>query len=435
MKKNNKIKNVVAVLIAATMITSSLSSCKAFDFFGSSSDSTIDSSVESTDVNEVESESTVVDETESEPSDDSSTTTQTQKETERETTSKQTTTTTKKSIFDIFTPKTTTTKKTTTTTKAQTSATNNNGTTTSTTKATTTTTKATQAQKTDYEIKFSSNNGVVLTSYKTSSSLYNKWRNSDISAQGNLFGANNVLIKESYGTCSITCSNTSLNKSISIKSSNSSVLSVDEIANNNPDDGVVFKANGTGKATITASIPNNTKTFSFTVAVVSEEQVIKKYQKEAMRLINEYRSKASVDPLQADNGMKKTAETRAKECRQKFEDAMAAGQNEFTAEFAHTRPDGSTYAKAFPDKYLHGGWGVNENVGVGQPTPLRIAKSWYSSSGHRTTMLSTNYDRGYVGLSIADDGRFYWVLNVAGLSNATGYEVSEEDKAIEPVRD
>ena len=217
MKKNNKIKNVVAVLIATTMITSSLSSCKAFDFFGSSSDSTIDSSVESTDVNEVESESAIVDETESESSDDSSTTTQ--KDTERETTSKQTTTTTKKSIFDIFTPKTTTTKKTTTTTKAQTSATNNNGTTTSTTKATTTTTKATQAQKTDYEIKFSSNNGVVLTSYKTSSSLYNKWRNSDISAQGNLFGANNVLIKGSYGTCSITCSNTSLNKSISIKSS------------------------------------------------------------------------------------------------------------------------------------------------------------------------------------------------------------------------
>ena len=417
MKKNNKIKNVVAVLIAATMITSSLSSCKAFDFFGSSSDSTIDSSVESTDVNEVESESAIVDETESESSDDSSTTTQ--KDTERETTSKQTTTTTKKSIFDIFTPKTTTTKKTTTTTKAQTSATNNNGTTTSTTKATTTTTKATQAQKTDYEIKFSSNNGVVLTSYKTSSSLYNKWRNSDISAQGNLFGANNVLIKGSYGTCSITCSNTSLNKSISIKSSNSSVLSVDEIVNNNPDDGVVFKANGTGKATITASIPNNTKTFSFTVAVVSEDQVISTYEKEAMRLINNYRADAGVSALIEASDLKLTAEVRANECMQKFEKAFAEGQTEFSNTFAHTRLDGSPYARAFPASYLTGGWLVNENVGVGQPTPLRIAKSWYSSSGHRTTMLSTNYDRGHIGLSISDNGRFYWVLNVAGPSNAT----------------
>lgn len=433
MKKNNKIKNVVAVLIAATMITSSLSSCKAFDFFGSSSDSTIDSSVESTDVNEVESESAIVDETESESSDDSSTTTQ--KDTERETTSKQTTTTTKKSIFDIFTPKTTTTKKTTTTTKAQTSATNNNGTTTSTTKATTTTTKATQTQKTDYEISFNSERGVIISNYMTPSNIYTKWHNSDITAQGNIFGADYVLVKDSYGGLSLKCSNSGYNNMINVKTSNKSVLSVYEIEATSNYTGVILKANGTGKATITVSIPNNTKTFSFTVAVVTEDQVIKKYQKEAMRLINEYRSNAGVDPLQADNGMKKTAETRAKECRQKFEDAMAAGQNEFTAEFAHTRPDGSTYAKAFPDKYLHGGWGVNENVGVGQPTPLRIAKSWYSSSGHRTTMLSTNYDRGYVGLSIADDGRFYWVLNVAGLSNATGYEVSEEDKAIEPVRD
>lgn len=374
----------------------------------------------------------------------SSTTTQTQQSTNEETTTKQTTTTTK-SFFDIFTPKTTTTtrkatttsKKTTTTTsnRTQTSTTNStrSTTTTTTTKATTTTTKATQAQKTDYSI--SVNLPLSFNSSKTSQSIYNKWGNSDIEAQGALFGSNYVLLKDSYGGLSLKCSNSDFNNKITAVTSNSSIISITEIRNTFNYTGITLKANSAGKATITASIPNNTKTFSFTVAVVTEDQVIKKYQKEAMRLINEYRSNAGVDPLQADNGMKKTAETRAKECRQKFEDAMAAGQNEFTAEFAHTRPDGSTYAKAFPDKYLHGGWGVNENVGVGQPTPLRIAKSWYSSSGHRTTMLSTNYDRGYVGLSIADDGRFYWVLNVAGLSNATGYEVSEEDKAIEPVRD
>ena len=342
----------------------------------------------------------------------SSTTTQTQQSTNEETTTKQTTTTTK-SFFDIFTPKTTTTtrkatttsKKTTTTTsnRTQTSTTNStrSTTTTTTTKATTTTTKATQAQKTDYSISFNNSNGVMLTSYKTPSALYAKWGNSDLNAQGALFGADYVLIKGGYGACSIVCSNSSKNNEIIIKSNNS-VIEISEIIGNNPREGVILKANGAGKATITASIPNNTKKFSFTVAVVTEDQVIKKYQKEAI-----------------------------------FEDAMAAGQTSFTAEFAHTRPDGSTYAKAFPDKYLHGGWLVNENVAVGYEVPVSMCRGWYNSSGHRTTMLSTHYDRGYVGLSIADNGRFYWTLEVAGLSNATveGGEVSDEDKAIEPVRD
>ena len=418
MKKNNKIKNVVAVLIAATMITSSLSSCKAFDFFGSSSDSTIDSSVESTDVNEVESESAIVDETESESSDDSSTTTQ--KDTERETTSKQTTTTTKKSIFDIFTPKTTTTKKTTTTTKAQTSATNNNGTTTSTTKATTTTTKATQAQKTDYSI--SVNLPLSFNSSKTSQSIYNKWKNSDVEAQGALFGSDYVLLKDSYGGLSLKCSNSDFNNKITAVTSNSSIISITEIKNTFNYTGITLKANGTGKATITASIPNNTKTFSFTVAVVTEDQVISTYEKEAMHLINNYRANAGVSALSNDSGLKSAAKTRAREC---------------ATTFSHTRPDGSTYAKAFPDKYLQGGWLVNENIAKGYEVPVSACRGWYNSSGHRTTMLSTNYDRAGLAVYIADNGTFYWVLDVAGLSNATveGGEVSDEDKAIEPVRD
>ena len=417
MKKNNKIKNVVAVLIAATMITSSLSSCKAFDFFGSSSDSTIDSSVESTDVNEVESESTIVDETESEPSDDSSTTTQTQKETERETTSKQTTTTTKKSIFDIFTPKTTTTKKTTTTTKAQTSATNNNGTTTSTTKATTTTTKATQTQKTDYSI--SVNLPLSFNSSKTSQSIYNKWKNSDVEAQGALFGSDYVLLKDSYGGLSLKCSNSDFNNKITAVTSNSSIISITEIKNTFNYTGITLKANGTGKATITASIPNNTKTFSFAVAVVTEDQVISTYEKEAMRLINNYRANAGVSALSNDSGLKSAAKTRAREC---------------ATTFSHTRPDGSTYAKAFPDKYLQGGWLVNENIAKGYEVPVSACRGWYNSSGHRTTMLSTWYDRAGLAVYIADNGTFYWVLDVAGPSGMIDFDDSETAIDEEPAK-
>ena len=264
--------------------------------------------------------------------------------------------------------------------------------------------------------KFSSK-GLGLSNYKTPSSLFNKWHNSDLIAQGSLFGSDYVLIKGGYGGCAIACDNASFNKSIVVKSSNTSVLTIDEITNNNPDDGVYLKANGTGKATITASIPNNTKTFSFTVAVVSEEQVISTYEKEAMRLINNYRANAGVSALSNDSGLKSAAKTRAREC---------------ATTFSHTRPDGSTYAKAFPDKYLQGGWLVNENIGKGQPTPLRIAKSWYSSSGHRTTMLSTNYDRAGIALYIADDGIFYWALDVAGPSGMIDFDDSESAIDEEP---
>ena len=244
----------------------------------------------------------------------------------------------------------------------------------------------------------------MLTSYKTPSALYAKWGNSDLNAQGALFGADYVLIKGGYGACSIVCSNSSKNNEIIIKSNNS-VIEISEIIGNNPREGVILKANGAGKATITASIPNNTKTFSFTVAVVTEDQVISTYEKEAMRLVNQYRANAGVSALALDSGLKSAAKTRARECATKF---------------SHTRPDGTDYARAFPDKYLQGGWLVNENIAKGYEVPVSACRGWYNSSGHRTTMLSTNYDRAGLAVCIADNGTFYWVLDVAGPSGYTG---------------
>ena len=429
--KNNKIKNIMAVLITAAMITSSLSSCKAFDFFGSSSDSTIDSSTESENVNEIESE--IIDENSENTEDTESvsqieidswtddnaiTTTQTQQSTNEETTTKQTTTTTTKSFFDIFTPKTTTTtrkatttsKKTTTTTsnRTQTSTTNStrSTTTTTTTKSTTTTTKATQAQKTDYSI---SESAELIFSSRNSNSFLNKWYNSDLTAQGSLFGATYVLISNSYGGMGLKCSNSAYSGKINVTSNNASV-SVVEVQNNSDHTGIILKANNTGKATITASIPNNTKTFSFTVAVVTEDQVISTYEKEAMRIVNQYRANAGVPALALDSGLKSAAKTRAKECAIKF---------------SHTRPDGTDYARVFPDKYLHGGWLVNENIAKGYEVPVSACRGWYNSSGHRTTMLSTNYDRAGLAVCIADNGTFYWVLDVAGPSGMIDFDDSE----------
>ena len=420
--KNNKIKNIMAVLITAAMITSSLSSCKAFDFFGSSSDSTIDSSTESENVNEIESE--IIDENSENTEDTESvsqieidpwtddnaiTTTQTQQSTNEETTTKQTTTTTTKSFFDIFTPKTTTTTRKATTTSKKTTTTTSNRTQTSTTnstRSTTTTTQATQttqAQQTDYSI--SVNLPLSFNSSKTSQSIYNKWGNSDIEAQGALFGSNYVLLKDSYGGLSLKCSNSDFNNKITAVTSNSSIVSITEIRNTFNYTGITLKANSAGKATITASIPNNTKTFSFTVAVVTEDQVISTYEKEAMRLVNQYRANAGVSALALDSGLKSAAKTRARECATKF---------------SHTRPDGTDYARAFPASFLDGSFSVNENIAKGYEVPVSACRGWYNSSGHRTTMLSTWYDRAGLAVYIADNGTFYWVLDVAGPSGYTG---------------
>lgn len=144
-----------------------------------------------------------------------------------------------------------------------------------------------------------------------------------------------------------------------------------------------------GKATITASIPNNSKTYSFTVAVVTEDKVISTYKNQAMSIINGYRADAGVPALTADAEMKSVAKLRAAECATKF---------------SHTRPDGTDYARAFPSKYLDGNWHVNENITKGYTTPQSMCRGWYGSSGHKRTMLSANYTHGNVGLYIADNG-------------------------------
>ena len=384
--------------MAAAVMTATLAGCKAFDFFGSPSDAAETSSAGSMtegDASSAEESASAVTQT-----------------TTEEITIKQTTTAAGKAGADSVTPETTTATSAKTA-KAIASATNKkatNGTTqAATTKgknaATTTTAKDAPAQNTDFGI--SVNLPLSFNSSKTASSIYYKWRNSDINAQGSLFGTDYLLIKDSYGGMSLKCSNSNYNNTITAITSNSSIVSITEIKNTPDYTGITLKANGTGKATITASIPNNTKTFSFTVAVVTEDQVISTYEKEAMRIINQYRAEAGVSALSIDAGLKSTAQIRAKECATKF---------------SHTRPDGSDYAKAFPASFLDGSFSVNENIGMGQPTPLRIAKSWYSSSGHRTTMLSTWYDRAGLAVYLADDGIFYWSLDVAGPSGYTGGE-------------
>ena len=322
------------------------------------------------------------------------------------TTKKATTTTTKKSIFDFLKPdNTTTTKKTTTTTKNSTTTTKKattttKNTTTTTTKNTTTTTQS--AVKTSYEI--SVNVGMSISASKTSSALYKKWGNSGIESQGSLFGANYVLVKDTYGGMSLKCSNASLNDDIIVKSSNTSIVSIAEVKNTTNYTGVTLKAAGTGTATITASIPNNSKTFSFTVKVVTESDVISKYESKVMSLINEYRSNAGVAKLTTASNLKSPARTRAKECSQSF---------------SHTRPNGTSFATAFQSAYSASEWHVNENIAKGQSLPGNAVKAWYNSSGHRTTMLSTHYTKGNVGLYIADNGTFYWALEVVGPSGAT----------------
>lgn len=413
--QNYIIKNVAIVLASAMMLGTV--GCTGLEVSYDTSSEPVVSEIVSDETPDEFQDGEIVDEVE--PADDdpddnksvasTSAATTTTKKAATTTTKKATTTTTKKSIFDFFKPdNTTTTKKTTTTTKNSTTTTKKattttKNTTTTTTKNTTTTTTQ-SAVKTSYSI--SMDGDFLINSGLTSSALYKKWGNSGIESQGSLFGANYVLVKDTYGSFGVKCSNSSSNDQITVKSSNASVVSIVSTSANSTHTrvGVTLKAVSTGTATITASIPNNSKTFSFTVKVVTESDVISKYESKVMSLINEYRSNAGVAKLTTASNLKSPARTRAKECSQSF---------------SHTRPNGTSFATALPLTYTSGGWSGNENIAKGQSLPGNAVKAWYNSSGHRTTMLSTRYTKGNVGLYITDNGTFYWALEVVGPSGAT----------------
>lgn len=113
---------------------------------------------------------------------------------------------------------------------------------------------------------------------------------------------------------------------------------------------------------------------------------IEEYKDELIRLTNEEREKAGLEPYEVDDVAMEFAQIRAEELSEKF---------------SHERPNGDqtgTYSH-----YLFG-----ENIAMRQKSPQSVIDAWMGSSVHRAAILSKNTE--YFGVGVYEkNGTLYWV--------------------------
>lgn len=118
------------------------------------------------------------------------------------------------------------------------------------------------------------------------------------------------------------------------------------------------------------------------------------FKTEVLRLINEERSQAKLEPLTIHQQVESLAQVRA---------------NEITQLFSHTRPNGQdtfTIIKEAGIDYRY----LGENIAAGHSTPQAVVNAWMKSEGHRANILSDKFTEIGIGYVNADtEYKHYWV--------------------------
>ena len=113
---------------------------------------------------------------------------------------------------------------------------------------------------------------------------------------------------------------------------------------------------------------------------------IEEYKDELIRLVNEERTEAGLEPYEVHDVAMEFAQIRAEEISEKF---------------SHERPNGDQTGT-----YSHYTFG--ENIAKGQDTPQEVMEDWMGSSGHRAAIMSKEDE--YFGVGIYEkNGTLYWV--------------------------
>lgn len=99
---------------------------------------------------------------------------------------------------------------------------------------------------------------------------------------------------------------------------------------------------------------------------------------EVIRLVNEERRAAGLDPLDKSESLCDSAQLRAEE---------------ISGYFSHTRPDGTSCFTAITASYGYAG----ENIAMGQRTPDEVMECWMNSTGHKKNILGKNFKKIGVG--------------------------------------
>ena len=98
------------------------------------------------------------------------------------------------------------------------------------------------------------------------------------------------------------------------------------------------------------------------------------YADEVIRLVNEERKKAGLNPLEKNEKMMSAAAVRAEEINEVF---------------GHTRPNGKACKTVLEELGYEGDY-AGENIAGGQKTPEKAVQAWLNSEGHRNNALNPN---------------------------------------------
>lgn len=150
---------------------------------------------------------------------------------------------------------------------------------------------------------------------------------------------------------------------------------------------------GVGTTTITAGTYDGKRKDSITVTVV--EPPIEQWEHEVLTLVNKIRTKNSLGQLAWGYTCESAADVRA---------------NETKTLYAHTRPDGSSWATACPTPDSGGVSGENLAIGNAAVSPATTVALWMASETHRANILNPDYTKLAVGFDfdLNSDYKTYW---------------------------
>lgn len=147
------------------------------------------------------------------------------------------------------------------------------------------------------------------------------------------------------------------------------------------------------------------------VKLITPEK-LKPLADEIFRLTNEERKKAGVPEFKSYTLLSNAAQIRADECSK-------------NKTLEHKRPDGRPCDTVLDELNLKtkcSWWGENAAYCSTEPTAEFIVGTWMKSQGHKDNLLMSRYTHVGIGVSVADNGAYYFIQVFAQQKKNTDWQ-------------
>lgn len=133
---------------------------------------------------------------------------------------------------------------------------------------------------------------------------------------------------------------------------------------------------------------------------------------EVLKIVNQERESKDLEPLSVIENLQNANNVRSAE---------------LSAQFSHTRPNGSDYTTALLDTKYNA---IGENIAVGYRTPKEVMEGWMHSRIHKANILSNQFTHIGVGYYYNENGtyQYYWSQMFIGSCNPTSISVEKSRK-------